>query len=204
MANIKDDLDIYDYIVIGGGTSGAVAARRLAEGKDHYSVCLLEAGPSHEGLDNSRMPGGTPALFQQCEMFWGYDMVPQKGCNNRVLAASRGRFLGGCSGINGTVFTRGVKADYDRVAGMGNPGWSWNDMLPHFKASETFHPAEWHQADLSAHGTSGPLHTEPHPLAPISEKILESFIDQGFEYKPDMFVQGEYEGLICLCHITKY
>jgi choline dehydrogenase-like flavoprotein len=159
---------------------------------------------SHEDLDNSRMPGGLPLLFQQPEIFWGYDMVPQKGCNDHIIAASRGRFLGGCSGINGTVFTRGAKADYDRIADMGNPGWGWNDMLPHFKASETFHSAEWYQADLSAHGINGPLHTEPHPLAPISEKILESFIDQGFEYKPDMFVQGEYEGLICSYHMTKY
>jgi hypothetical protein len=59
---------------------------------------------------------------------------------------------------------------------------------------------KWHQADLTAHGTNGPVHTEPHPLAPISEKILESFIDRGFEYKPDMFVQGEYEGLLCHCY----
>ncbi|CAF5014816.1 unnamed protein product, partial [Rotaria sp. Silwood1] len=203
MANIKDDITIYDYIIIGGGTSGAVAARRLAEGKDHYNVCVIEAGPSHEGIDNSRMPGGLPALFQEGALDWGYSMVPQKGCNNRVIAASQGRVLGGCSAINGTVFTRGVKADYDRIADMGNPGWSWNDMLPHFKASETFHPAECHQADLSAHGTNGPLHTEPHPLMPISQKILDSFIDQDFEYKPDMFVQGEFEGLLCSHYAIK-
>lgn len=148
----------------------------------------------NEDLINSRMPGGLPALFEQGEMFWGYNMVPQSGCKNRALSATRGRFLGGCSGINGTVFTRGAKADYDRIENMGNPGWSWNDMLPYFKAFETFHPKEWHEADLSAHGFDGPLHTEPHPLAPISEKVLESFIDQGFDYKPDMFVQGDYEG----------
>ncbi|CAF2792191.1 unnamed protein product [Rotaria sp. Silwood2] len=203
MTSIKDDITIYDYIIIGGGTSGAVAARRLAEGKDHYNVCLIETGPSHKGIDNSRMPGGLPALFQEGALDWDYEMVPQKGCNNRVLAASQGRVLGGCSAINGTVFTRGAKADYDRIADMGNLGWSWNDMLPHFKAAETFHPAEWHQADLSAHGTNGLLHTEPHPLMPISQKILDSFIDQGFEYKPDMFVQGEFEGLLCSYYAIK-
>ncbi len=68
-------------------------------------------------------------------------------------------------------------------------------MLPFFKASETFHPAEWFEADLSVHGTNGPLHTAPYPLAPISKKILESFIDMGYDYKPDMFAQGEFEGL---------
>ena len=78
--------------------------------------------------------------------------------------------------MNGTLICRGAKADYDRIASMGNPGWSWDEMLPFFKASETFHPAEWHQEDSSVHGTSGPLHTGPHQLAPISEKVLESFI----------------------------
>lgn len=139
------------------------------------------------------MPGGVGAI-DRTRFGWGYEMIPQKGCNNRVLVADRGRFLGGCSAINGTVIVRGAKADYDRIADIGNPGWSWEDMMPYFKASETFHSADWHQADLSVHGTNGPLHTTPHPLAPISEKLLESFIDCGFQYKPDMFVQGEYEG----------
>ena len=149
------------------------------------------------------MPGGVSALWQDSALNWGYDTIPQKGCNNRVLTAIRGRFLGGCSALNGTVIARGAKADYDRIVDMGNPGWGWDDMLPYFKASETFHPTAWYQADLAAHGMNGPLHTEPHPLAPISEKILESFIDRGFEYKPDMFVQGEYEGLLHGSYTTK-
>ncbi|CAF1115425.1 unnamed protein product [Rotaria sordida] len=124
---------------------------------------------------------------------WCYQTVPQKGCNNRTMAVPRGRLLGGCSAINDTFVTRGTKADYDRIADMGNPGWSWKEMLPFFKASETFHSTEWHQADLDIHGTDGPLHISMTPLAPISEKILESFIDSGFDYKPDMFVQGDYE-----------
>ncbi|CAF4989956.1 unnamed protein product, partial [Rotaria sp. Silwood1] len=195
MAHSKDDAVTYDYIVIGGGTSGAVAARRLAERSATFSVCLLEAGPSHEGIVNSQMPGGLLSMFKT-PYDWDYVTVTQKGCNNRIISAPRGRFLGGCSGMNGTLLIRGAKADYDRIAEMGNPGWSWDEMLPYFKASETFHPAEWHQADLTAHGTDGPLHTEPYSLAPISEKVLESFINSGFDYKPDMFVQGDYEGLL--------
>ncbi|CAF4988888.1 unnamed protein product, partial [Rotaria sp. Silwood1] len=194
MTNTKDNVLTYDYVVIGGGTSGAVAARRLAEGDINSSVCLLEAGPSHEEIVDGRMVGRW-VLYRERSHDWNYDTVPQKGCNNRIIHALCARFLGGCSAINGTLLIRGAKADYDRIAAMGNPGWSWEEMLPYFKASETFHPAEWHQADLTVHGTSGPLHTAPHPLAPISEKVLESFIDSGFEYKPDMFVQGEYEGV---------
>ncbi|CAF1473052.1 unnamed protein product [Rotaria sp. Silwood1] len=194
MTQEKDDIITYDYIVIGGGTSGAVAARRLAEGDTNSSVCLLEAGPSHEEVIHGRIPGNW-VLGKEKSHDWNYDTVAQKGCNNRIISAPRARFLGGCSAINGTLLIRGTKADYDRIAAMGNPGWSWEDMLPYFKASETFHPAEWHQSDLTVHGTSGPLHTEPYPHAPISEKVIESFIDSGFEYKPDMFVQGDYEGV---------
>ncbi|CAF5113732.1 unnamed protein product [Rotaria sp. Silwood1] len=194
MAQTTDDVSTYDYIIIGGGTTGIVAARRLAENNANFSVCILEAGPSNEDIVNSHMPGGW-ILMQKTPVDWCYETVPQKGCNNRIISLPRGRLLGGCSAANGTLVTRGPKADYDRIADMGNPGWSWKEMLPFFKASETFHPAEWHQADLNIHGTDGPLHISMSPLAPIGEKILESFIDSGFDYKPDMFVQGEYEGV---------
>ncbi|CAF4686519.1 unnamed protein product, partial [Rotaria sp. Silwood2] len=144
---------------------------------------------------DSHMPGGWVSMHTS-PLDWGYEMIPQKGCNNRIITAPRGRLLGGSSAVNATMVTRGTKADYDRIADMGNPGWSWKEMLPFFKAFETFHPAEWHQADLNVHGTDGPLHIAMNPLAPISEKVLESFIDKGFNYKPDMFAQGDYEGLL--------
>ncbi|CAF3584287.1 unnamed protein product [Rotaria sp. Silwood1] len=150
MAQTTDDVSTYDYIIIGGGTTGIVAARRLAENNANFSVCILEAGPSNEDIVNSHMPGGW-ILMQKTPVDWCYETVPQKGCNNRIISLPRGRLLGGCSAANGTLVTRGPKADYDRIADMGNPGWS--------------------------------------------EKILESFIDSGFDYKPDMFVQGEYEGV---------
>ena len=140
------------------------------------------------------MPGRAFALFRSV-YDWDYETVPQKACNDRTLATIRGRVLGGSSAMNGTLIIRGVKADYDRIASMGNTGWSWEEMMPFFNASETFHPAEWFKADLSVHGSTGPLHTGPQRLAPISEKVLESFIDMGYVYKPDMFAQGEFEGL---------
>ena len=139
------------------------------------------------------MPGRNFAMMKS-KYDWGYDTIPQKGCGDRILIAPRGRLLGGSSAMNGTLVCRGAKADYDRIADLGNPGWNWNDMLPFFKISETFHPADWYQADMSVHGTNGPLHTEPYFGAPISEKVLQSFIDRGYEYKPDMFAQGEFEG----------
>ncbi|UJR07718.1 hypothetical protein I4U23_012003 [Adineta vaga] len=194
MSQVNGSSNEYDYIVIGGGTSGAVIARRLADAKANFTVCLLEAGSSEKDVYDSQMPGRFFALIKT-EYDWGYDTIPQMGCYNQCLATPRGRLLGGCSAMNGTLICRGAKADYDRIADLGNPGWSWNDILPFFKASETFHPAEWHQADMTVHGTDGPLHTEPYFGAPISEKILQSFIDSGYNYKPDMFAQGEFEGV---------
>ncbi|CAF5066145.1 unnamed protein product, partial [Rotaria sp. Silwood1] len=138
MAQTTDDVSTYDYIIIGGGTTGIVAARRLAENNANFSVCILEAGPSNEDIVNSHMPGGW-ILMQKTPVDWCYETVPQKGCNNRIISLPRGRLLGGCSAANGTLVTRGPKADYDRIADMGNPGWSWKEMLPFFKASETFH-----------------------------------------------------------------
>ena len=140
------------------------------------------------------MPGRFAALIKSV-YDWGYDTIPQRGCNNQIMAVPRGRVLGGCSAMNGTLLIRGAKADYDRIASMGNQGWSWDELLPFFKASETFHPAEWFKADLSVHGSKGPLETAPYRGAPISQKVLQSFIDCGYDYKPDMFVQGEFEGL---------
>jgi choline dehydrogenase-like flavoprotein len=143
---------------------------------------------------SSQMPGGWKTL-RTTPLDWNFNTTPQTGFNNRIAYIPQARFLGGCSAMNGTVLLRGVKGDYDRIEKMGNPGWSWNEMLPFFKASETFHPSDWHQADMNCHGTNGPLNTTVYPIAPISKKVLESFIDSGFDYKPDMFVQGEYEGL---------
>ena len=108
---------------------------------------------------------------------------------------------------------RGSKADYNNWAAMGNEGWSWDDILPLFKKvgyssllfqldflilslkSEKFIPTEGFDAALEYHGTDGPLRTTVHPLAPISDAILESYLGKGLEYKPDMFVMGEGEGV---------
>jgi choline dehydrogenase-like flavoprotein len=125
--------------------------------------------------------------------------------DNRQVKVSRGRFLGGSSGVNGTLCIRGTKQDYDD---WELDEWTGDKMFgymkkvertlsgrPHCmltdKQAETFHEKDWHVADKSVHGTSGPLHTEPHDLAPISECVKESLIDHGLPYHADMFSTGE-------------
>lgn len=110
------------------------------------------------------------------------------GVNNRQVKLSRGRFLGGCSGCNGTLCIRGVKQDFDA---WGLPGWSGDEVFACMRKAETFHPKTWFQDSAKDHGYSGPLHTEPHDPAPISQLILASFISAGLPLVPDMFSTGD-------------
>ncbi|KAL1648116.1 hypothetical protein SLS58_002443 [Diplodia intermedia] len=177
--------EAYDYVVCGGGTSGCVIAGRLAEDL-HVSVCVIEAGPDNADLENVHMVGGWSQNLDG-PTDWNITSEPAPGINGRQIKNSRGRFLGGCSGLNGTVCVRGNKQDYDD---WGLDGWTGEDMWKCMARAETFHPKANFEADLSVHGTDGPLHTEPHDLAPISKLLLESFHDQGVPYTPDLFSTG--------------
>lgn len=121
------------------------------------------------------------------ELDWNIETVPQPYLNNRVLSLNRGKFLGGSSGFNGTLCIRGSKTDYDD---WELEGWSGEEMFRLMKKAETFHSKEWFKAAEGEHGTDGPLHVEPHDLAPISARILESLQDQGLPLVDDMFTTG--------------
>ncbi|KAJ4353382.1 uncharacterized protein N0V89_005111 [Didymosphaeria variabile] len=181
-----DPSEVYDYIVCGGGTSGCVIAGRLASDLD-VKVLVLEAGPDNADLENVHMAGGWSKNFDS-ETDWNLVTEPMKTIDDRRVKLSRGRFLGGSSGVNGTLCIRGMKQDYDD---WGLSEWTGEKMFEFMKRAETFHEKDWHEADKSVHGTDGPLHTEPHDLAPISERVKESMIDQGLPYHPDMFSTGE-------------
>lgn len=187
--------DTFDYIVVGGGTAGPVAARRLAEYLPNASILLLEAGPRHENILASTMAMGWEGIHHS-RWDWKYTSQPLKHANNRQIHLPRGRFLGGSSGANGTLMIRGVRNDYDRFAALGNVGWSWEEVLPFFKKSETFHAHDQHLPfDPTVHGDKGPLHTSFHHLAPISQRIVDSFLENGLEWKPNMFYAGENQGV---------
>ncbi|KAJ5161938.1 hypothetical protein N7492_007330 [Penicillium capsulatum] len=176
----------YDYIVCGGGTSGCVVAARLAENPE-IKVLLLEAGQHNKDLENVHMTGGWSNNFDS-ETDWNFVTPPMAGVANRQVKLSRGRFLGGCSGCNGTLCIRGCKQDYDD---WGLEGWSGDEFFQSMIKAETFHPKPWFKADLKNHGDSGPLHTEPHDLAPISQLLLDSFVSQGLPLNHDMFSTGD-------------
>ncbi|KAL3462423.1 hypothetical protein BJX64DRAFT_140059 [Aspergillus heterothallicus] len=186
MSSNTNSENTYDYIVCGGGTSGCVVAGRLAENKD-VRVLLLEAGQHNRDLENVHMAGGWSNNFDS-ETDWNLVTKPMAGVADRTVKLSRGRFLGGSSGCNGTLCIRGSKQDYDD---WQLDDWSGDEFFEAMKKSETFHPKPWFKESKSAHGYSGPLHTEPHDLAPIANRLMDSFVDKGLPLHHDMFSTGD-------------
>jgi choline dehydrogenase len=128
-------MDSYDFIIVGAGSAGAVLANRLSADPG-TRVLLLEAGPA--GHPWSRIPIGYAKLLTNPAVNWLYASEPEPATNGRRIPVPRGRLLGGSSAINGLAFVRGQARDFDTWAQMGNPGWSYADVLPFFRRMESY------------------------------------------------------------------
>jgi len=126
--------DEFDYVIIGAGTAGCVLAKRLSENPAH-TVALVEAGPADVN-PMIHIPAGFMKTYADPNVNWLYETEPSAGTAGRPIKQPRGKTLGGSSSINGHIYNRGQRADYDVWAQMGNRGWSYAEVLPYFKRSE--------------------------------------------------------------------
>jgi choline dehydrogenase-like flavoprotein len=181
----------FDYIIVGAGTAGCLLANRLSADPT-TRVLLLEAG----GKDNYHwihIPVGYLYLMGNPRADWCFKTAEEPGLNGRSLAYPRGKVLGGCSSINGMIYMRGQARDYDTWRQMGNPGWGWDDVLPHFKRHQD-QLALSEDAFEGLHARGGEWRIE-QPR--IRWEILDAFRDAAAQAgipKVDDFNRGDNEG----------
>jgi choline dehydrogenase len=168
-----------DYVVVGAGSAGCAVARRLAE--SGARVVLVEAGKRDDkGL--ARMLVQTPGAIsvmhstpQLKKLFdWGYTSTPQKHAWDRTIPQTRGKVLGGSSAVNGMLFVRGNRKNFDDWAAEGNKGWAFEDVLPAFKRLE-----DWEDGETELRGSGGPIRiTRKHDLTEAARSFMDAAGDR--------------------------
>lgn len=168
-----------DYVIIGAGSAGCVLANRLSE--DRARVLLVEAGP-RDWYPWIHVPAGVLKLLKNPRVNWNYSSEPDPGTAGRAIHWPRGRVLGGSSSINGMLYIRGQAADFDSWAQRGCRGWSYEEVVPFFRKSET-----WVSGSGPTRGTDGPLQTEDYrTVLPLTHSFVEAAQQAGIAFSPDL------------------
>jgi choline dehydrogenase-like flavoprotein len=180
--------DQFDFVIVGGGSAGAVIAARLSEDLN-CKVALIEAGgppPDHE-----LMPAACASLQLNPETDWMYDADPGnagRGLTGGRMPVPRGKMLGGSSGINYMAYVRGHPGDFDDWSARGATGWSFDEVLPYFRKSEDLAPSNEIAVDQSAHASGGPLGVSVRsPVIPASRDFVAAAGAAGIP-------RGDYNG----------
>lgn len=173
-------LGTFDYVIVGAGSAGSALAEVLGR-NPKARIAIVEAG----GTDRRffiQMPLGYGKTFYDMRLNWGYRAEPDPGLDGQSDYWPRGKVIGGSGSLNAMVWIRGAREDYDEWAAEGNPGWSYADVLPVFKAIE-----DAETGDDRYRGRGGPVHiTNPaQMLHPLAKRFIEAGRQAGFAYNPD-------------------
>lgn len=166
MADVSDTK--FDYVIVGAGSAGATLAHRLSEDKN-VQVCLIEAGP-RDRSPMVRVPLGVIWLSKDRRHNWLYSSTAQEALDGRKVSVPRGKVWGGSSAINGMIYIRGHRDDYDDWAKAGCEGWDYASVLPYFKRSEANNNPDM---DPAFHGTNGPLSvSDQRSPSPVDRQFM--------------------------------
>jgi choline dehydrogenase len=173
----------FDFVIVGAGAAGCVLANRLSA-DPACRVALVEAGPSDRGFPlnvKTRLPMGNIFLLPHSRYNWEHQFSGGPGVNRRSIACPRGRLVGGSTSVNGTVYIRGHRLDYDEWAALGNPGWGFDDVLAVYKQHEN------HAGGASAyHGSGGELDVQRLAAAnPLAQAFVDAAVQAGHAHNDD-------------------
>ncbi|KAG4422208.1 hypothetical protein IFR04_004714 [Cadophora malorum] len=187
LSQVSDLRQSYDYIIVGGGTSGLTVGDRLSEDGTR-TVLVVEYGYLEDSSPDILLP--SPANNDRnMSRFYDYMSVPQTELNNKTTIAYAAAIVGGGSAVDHMMFDRGSADDYENWEKLQNPGWGWKDLLPYFQKSVTFTPPTSEQQekygytyDESAYGGNGPIHASYPPFQWPQQKLQwNAWLDLGIK-----------------------